>query len=284
MIKIIIDSASDIDKVEAENLGVILVPMEIRFGEKSYLDGIEINKKEFFEKLIENSELPKTSQINPQTFLDTYEQVVKNNDKAIVITISSKLSGTYNNAKLAAKQYPNDIFVIDSLTAAAGEKILCLYALELISKNLEINEIIKLLEEKKKQITIIAMLNTLKYLKKGGRISSFTAIAGEILFIKPVIGVINGEVKLLGKASGSKKAGNLLSKLANEKGIDFDLPYCAIYSGLSDNTVKKYIEDNSSLWQNNTTNIPIYMIGSTIGTHIGPDAIGVAFFQKQTNE
>lgn len=284
MIKLIIDSASDIDKSEADKLGIHLVPMEVRFGDKTFLDGYEITKTEFFEKLIESIELPKTSQINPQTFEDEYEKIIADGDQAIVITISSKLSGTYSNAKKAAKNYNGKIFVVDSLNAATGERILCQYALQLISQNFEIEEIVKRLEEKKKQIVVIAMLNTLKYLKKGGRISTVTAIAGEMLLIKPVIGIVNGEVKLLGKAVGSKKAGNLLTKIATEKGIDFSMPYGAIYSGLSDQLVKKYIEDNKVLWEGKSDNIPIYMIGSTIGTHIGPDAVGVAFFQENKSK
>jgi len=280
MIKIIIDSASDIDGAEAEKSGLILIPMEIRFEKNNFFDGVDITKTEFFEKLIESAELPKTSQINPQRFEDEFEKIAANGDSAIVITISSKLSGTYSNAKKAAQNYKGKIFVIDSLSAAAGERILCEYARKLISRNLNIEEIVGLLEEKKKQIVIVAMLSTLKYLKKGGRISAISALAGEMLMIKPVIGVINGEVKLLGKAVGSKKGGNLLTKLTAENGIDFQMPYSAIYSGLSDRLIKKYIEDSKELWEGKTDRVPVYMIGSTIGAHIGPDAIGVAFFRE----
>ena len=125
------------------------------------------------------------------------------------------------------------------------------------------------------------MLDTLKYLRKGGRISALVAFAGEIMSIKPVIAVKNGEVKLVGKAIGSKKAGNLLNKLVNEKGIDFDMPYCVAWSGLDTKLLDKYVADSESLWKHATNEIPKYAIGSTIGTHIGPNAIGVAFFSKE---
>ena len=98
--------------------------------------------------------------------------------------------------------------------------------------------------------------------------------------IKPVITVKNGEVKLVGKAIGSKRASNVLNKLVLDKGIDFDMPYCVAWSGLSDQLLEKYINDSESLWKGQTENIPKYQIGSTIGTHVGPNAIGVAFFEK----
>lgn len=280
MVKIIVDSASDIEIDEAKKMGVELVPMVVRFGEEEFLDGVNIPKKVFFEKLIESNELPRTSLINTITFEEVFENAVKNGDDVIVITISSKLSGTYNSAKEASKKFKDKVFVIDSLSATAGERVLCDLAIRYVKEGKSAQEIVKILEEKKKKIQIIAMLDTLKYLKKGGRISSLVAFAGEMLMVKPVVSVVNGEVKLVGKAMGSKKANNLLTKLVNEKGVDFSMPHYALYSGLSDDLVKKYIEDSKVLWQDNASSIPIYMIGATVGTHIGPGAIGVVFFEK----
>lgn len=152
-------------------------------------------------------------------------------------------------------------------------------------------EIVEKLEEKKKKVQIIAVVDTLKYLRKGGRISSVVAFAGEIFSIKPVISVINGEVKLVGKAIGSKKGNNLLMKLVEKcGGINFDMPYGLIYSGLNDEYLQKYLQDSKALWKDHIKDvkkIPSYMIGSTIGTHIGPNAIGVAFYaleKEKTND
>lgn len=124
-------------------------------------------------------------------------------------------------------------------------------------------------------------MDTLKYLRKGGRISSVTAFAGEMLSIKPVISVVKGEVKLIGKAIGSKKGNNLLNQLVNRCGINFSMPYALAYSGLNDEYLKKYLNDSEHLWKGKTDNIPSYMIGSTIGTHVGPGAIAVAFFGEK---
>lgn len=279
--KIIIDSASDITKEEADKMGVILLPMHIRFEDEEYLDGYNITKLQFFEKLIENSTLPKTSQINPETFKEEFEKVVVSGDEAVVITISSKLSGTYSSAVKASAEYKDKIFVVDSLNASLGEHILFDYAYKLLKENKSAKEIAVALNSAKKRLNLLAMLDTLKYLRKGGRISALVAFAGELMSIKPVISVVNGEVKLVGKAMGSKKAGNLLNKLVTNKGIDFDMPYCVAWSGLSSDLLEKYIKDSAPLWQDHTDNIPRYAIGSTIGTHVGPNAIGVAFFEKE---
>ena len=280
-IKLIIDSASDISQDEANKLGIVLVPLEVRFNDDCYLDGVNITPKQFYEKLIENTELPKTSQINPFTFEEEYEKIVSGGDIAVVITISSKLSGTYRSACEAAKNYEGKVFVVDSLNACIGERLLGEYALRLISQGLSAEQVVNKLNEEKSKINVMAVLDTLKYLRKGGRISAVTAFAGEMFSIKPVVGVIGGEVKMVGKAIGSKKGNNLLNTLVEKKGgIDFDMPYGVVWSGIDDTVLKKYVADSAHLWEGYTDNVPAYMIGSTIGTHVGPGAVGVAFFEK----
>ena len=279
--KIIIDSASDITKEEADQLGIVLIPMEIRFEDEEFLDGYNITKKEFFEKLIESSTLPKTSQINPTKFEEEFKKVVDNGDEAVCITISSKLSGTYNNAVKASNEFKDKIFVVDSLNACLGEHILFDYAYRLLKQNLSAKEIAQKLDKAKGRLHVLAMLDTLKYLRKGGRISAITAFAGELMSIKPVVAIKGGEVKLVGKAMGSKKAGNLLNTLVQEKGINPDMPYCVAWSGLDTTLLEKYIKDSEPLWKGKIEKIARYPIGSTIGTHIGPNAIAVAFFEKE---
>ncbi len=283
-IKIVIDSASDIDLKEAEALGVTLIPMEIQFGDEKYEDGVNLTHEQFFEKLIESAELPKTSQINPYTFEEKFAPLVEEGHEVIAITISSKLSGTFRNAQTAAKKFGNQVTAVDSLNASIGERLLCQYALRLIEDGKSAQEIVSLLNEAKKKINLIAVLDTLKYLKKGGRIGALTAFAGEMLSIKPVIGIIDGAVKLIGKAIGSKKGNNLLNTLVREKGIDFTMPYGVIWSGLDDSMLLKYLKDSEHLWRYQTDSVPSYPIGSTIGTHIGPGGIGVAFFAEGRGE
>lgn len=279
-VKILVDSASDIDAEEAKELGVELLSMEVEIEGKKYMDGVELTHRQFFEKLIESSELPRTSQINPFRFEEKFAELTEQGHDVVAITISSKLSGTYSGAASAAKKFSGRVFAVDSLNASLGEKILCRYALELAGKGASAQEIASELEKARRRINVLARLDTLHYLKKGGRISAITAIAGQMLSVKPVIGIVGGEVKMVGKAIGSKKGNNLLNSLVEKKGVDFGMPFLVAYSGLSDIVLNKYIEDSRHLWEQGTNSIPVSPIGSTIGTHIGPGAIGVAFFEQ----
>ena len=280
MIKILVDSGCDTEKDQAQSLGITVLPFSVRFGDEEYLDGFTLSHEQFFEKLIENAELPQTSQINQFTFEEKFSSLTADGSDVIAITISSKLSGTYSSAVKAAKKFSGKVFVIDSLNACIGERILLDYAIRLVDEgNLTTSQIADELNAKKVKIQLLAVLDTLKYLRKGGRISSVAAVAGEMLSIKPVISVVGGEVKLVGKAIGSRKGNNLLNQLvAKCGGIDFSMPYVLGYSGLSDAFLKKYITDSANLWKGKAESIPYYLIGSTIGTHVGPNAIAVAFF------
>lgn len=281
MIKLLVDSASDVDLKEAEGAGVYLIPISVRFGDEEYQDGINLTHREFFEKLIESDELPQTSQINEAAFAEKFESLTADGSEVIAITLSSGLSGTYNSAVRAAKNF-NGVYAVDSLNACIGERILLQYAMRLVKEGvLSAAEIVAELDKSKHKIQLLAVLDTLQYLKKGGRISSVAAFAGELLSIKPVVSVVGGEVRLAGKAMGSKKGNNLLTQLVDKcGGIDFSMPYALGYSGLSDAYLQKYLRDSEKLWKDNTDSVPAYMIGSTIGTHVGPGAIAVAFFAK----
>lgn len=280
-VKLMVDSATDINQTEAKKLGITMMPMQVRFKNEEFLDGVNLTPSEFYQKLIKDKELPKTSLVNQYQWEEVFKKSTEDGSELVVITISSKLSGTYQNAVEAAKQFEGKVFVIDSLNACIGERLLSQYALMLIKQGKSGSEIAKELEEKKSKIKLMAVIDTLKFLKKGGRISATTAFVGEVLGIKPVIGVIDGEVKVIGKAKGLKKGGELLNSLVKEcGGINFEMPYGLIYSGTSDSNLQKYKEDGAYLWQNSNAEIPTYQIGCTIGTHVGPGAIGIAFFEK----
>lgn len=280
-IRFIIDSASDILPDEAKALGIIHIPLTIRFGTEEFADSVTLSHKAFYEMLIESDVLPTTSQIAPAVFSDAYAQVVSQGDTAVVITLSSKLSGTYQSAVIAAQDYPGQVFVVDSENVTIGQRILIQRGLALRDAGLDAAQIVEALNTEKKQIRLLALLDTLEYLKKGGRISAATAFAGGILSIKPVIAVENGEVALVGKARGSKNGNNFLRDMVVKcGGIDYRRPYALAYSGLSDVLLRKYIEDCQSLWAGHTDTLPISTVGCAIGTHAGPGAIAVAFFEN----
>lgn len=279
-ITIITDSASDIS--QNNNKGVTVLPMTITFGEENYEDGVSLTPDNFYMKLIESSALPKTSQVSPYAFGQAYENSLKSADYVIVITLSSKLSGTYQSACIAADDYDGRVFVIDSENVTVGEQILVDYALSLIDKGIEVNTIVSQLNTMKKRIRLVALLDTLEYLKKGGRISSGAAFLGNVLSIKPVIAIVDGEVSFLGKARGSKQGNNfLIQQVDTYGGIDYSLPVLLGYTGCSTVLMDKYIKDSSSLWEGRIPVPDIIQVGSTIGTHIGPGGIAVAFFSKE---
>lgn len=281
-IRIICDSASDITKEMAQKWNVTVLPIKTIFGEQEYLDGVNMTHQEFFEKLIETDELPTTSQIAPYEYEQVFKEIVEAGDTAICITLSSKLSGCNQSAHIAGDEYPENIFIVDSENVCVGEQILVELAVKLRDEGKSAREITEILNKEKKNIRLIALLDTLEYLKKGGRISGAAAFAGTLLSIKPVIGVENGEVTMLGKARGSKNANNMLmSLIEKEGGINFDKPYSLAYSGLSDQLLQKYIVDSARIYEGKTDQLPICTIGSTIGTHAGPGAIAAAFFVKE---
>ena len=234
----------------------------------------------FYEKLVESDVIPTTSQATPMAFEPYFEKVKEDGDSAVVIVLSSILSGTYQSATIAAENYDN-IYVVDSTSTTIGQGILVEYALSLVDKGMTAKEIADELNNIKDKLIVVAMLDTLEYLKKGGRISAAVAFAGGILNIKPVVSIDHGEIKMLGQARGSKQANNLLvQEIEKAGGVDFTKPVLLGYSGLSDILLKKYIEDSKDLWSHAKQNLNVSQIGAVIGTHAGPGAVAVAFFKK----
>lgn len=276
-VNIIVDSTADITEDVKERLTV--VPLTLRFGDEEYIEGVTIQKKEFYQKLIESDVLPKTSQAAPADFEDVFEKIVAAGESAVVITLSSKLSGTWQSAMIAAREYEDSVYVVDSRSVAIGAAILAKLALRLVDEGMEAREIAERLEKEREKICLIAMLDTLEYLKKGGRISAAAAFAGGVLSIKPVVCIRDGEIVILGKARGSKQGNNLLvSEIRKTGGIDFTKPILLGYTGLDDTLLQKYIEDSKALWEEGISSLETTMIGSVIGTHAGPGAVAVAFF------
>lgn len=280
-VHIITDSASDITQAEAAEWGISLTPLTTVFSDTSYRDGIDITSEEFFEKLIESDDLPTTSQVTPGAYMELYDAAQAKGDEVLCITLSSELSGCYQSALIAQASYGDSVVVVDSLNATLGQKILVRRAIELRDQGLSAQEIADIIEVEKTRIKLIALVDTLEYLCKGGRLSKTAAIAGTLLSIKPVIAVEEGKVVVLGKARGSKNGANYLNKLVGEAGINFDMPFSLAFSGLSDAMLRKYAKDSAHLYEGRSLeDLPVCKIGSTIGTHVGPGAIAVAYFEK----
>lgn len=278
-LKIICDSAADIGQSEMN--GVFVAPMSVSFGNVTYQDGVDLTHDRFYEMLVESDSLPTTGQVTPYGFTQVLESALGERDEAVVMTVSSKLSGTYQSACVAAGEYGDRVRVIDTLNVSLGERILVELANHLVAAGSGLDEVVTTIEGSRGDVQMVALLDTLEYLRKGGRVSGLAGALGAMLSIKPVLACQNGEMILLGKARGSKNGRNLLNEqIEAAGGVDFSLPLAVGYSGMSSALLDKYIRDSRSLWKDHVDELPTVSIGATIGTHAGPNGIAVAFFAK----
>lgn len=279
-IRIITDSASDMTPAEHPALRVL--PLSVTFGTDVYMDGVDIDHQRFYEMLVERDELPKTGQVNPYAFSQAIAEAREAGDEAVIITVGAKLSGTNQSARTALAEAPGgDVYVVDSNNVTLGERVLVEYALRLVNEGRSAAQIAAAVEAVRDRVVVIGLLETLEYLVRGGRLSAAAGAVGTLLNVKPVVAVEDGLIVQLGKARGSKNGRNLLNqKVEKAGGIDFSMPLALGYTGLSDAVLKKYIEDSAALWAGHTEGeLPVHTIGATIGTHVGPGAVAVAFFQ-----
>lgn len=279
-VKIIVDSASDIKVSFAEQQNIGFAPLRTILAGTEYRDGIDIVPDEFFEKLEANREVARTSQVNVSEFAAMFEEAVRAGDDVIVITISSGLSGTCQSALVAAQDYPGRVYVIDSLSATAGEQVLIEQAIRRRDEGWTAAQIFEELDEMRKKARLFVTLETLEYLKRGGRISKTSAAVGGLLNIKPIL-TLNGEGKLetVGKARGVKMSHKMMNdSIRAAGGIDFRYPVVLTYAGdLADGAVTNYLEDSRDIFGDHIDQLTIGQLGCVIGTHSGPGAIVVSF-------
>lgn len=286
-VRIITDSASDItreDVAAAGNPALGVLPLSVTFGNTTYEDGVNLSHQRFYELLVEGDDLPMTGQVNPYAFERAIGEARAAGDEVIVITLSGKLSGTNASANTAAASFDSGVYVVDSKNVTVGERVLVDYALRLVGEGLSAVDIATALEQAREDIYVVGLLDTLEYLRRGGRIPASAAALGKLLSIKPVITIEDGAVELLGKARGSKNGRNLLTQqVETAGGIDFAMPIALGYAGLDDALLRKYIEDSRHIWEDHIAleDLPVHSVGATIGTHVGPGAIALAFFKQR---
>ena len=278
-IRIITDSASDISQELAAKWNITVIPLKVRFGEEEFLDGVTLPVRQFYERLVESDEIPKTSQITPYEYGQVFREFVDRGDSVICFCLSSGVSGSYQSACAAAAEFGDWVYVVDTRQFCISQYIIVERAVRLRDQGLPAQQIYETILKELPDAHVIAIFNTLEYLKLGGRISSISAFAGGLLSIKPVLTIEDGVVKILGKARGSRNGNNMLTEFIEKTGgIDFDMPYCSGFTGFSDETLQKYLKDSAFLYEGKADSIPVANVGATIGTYAGPGAIAVAFF------
>lgn len=278
-VKIVTDSGSDLSQERAKELGIRVIPLNFRFGNEEYLDGVTMSPKEFYDRMAAEEELPKTSQISPYRYKEVFEEEAADGSDVLYVCISSGVSGTIQSASLAAREIDSTVRVFDSRHFCSSEGLLAEYAKRLSDQGLSIDEIYEKLEAARDKVRIIAVFDTLENLKKGGRISSAEAFIGEALSIKPLITITDGQVENLGKVRGMHKGMKAMREyILKEGGIDLSMPCAFAYSGDDDSNISRFIENNKDLYGD--LEVPISYVGATVGTYAGAGAFATAYFVK----
>lgn len=278
MIRIVVDSSADYSMEELKAKNIEQISLIINVGDKSYRGGLDITPDELYEMLISGEAFPTTSQPSPQDFLDIFEDAQEKGDSVIYITLSSALSGTFQTANMTKNMIDySEIHIIDSLAATHIIRILADYACKLRDEGKNAAEIAQAVKELQPRVKVIAGLDTLEYLFKGGRLNKATAVIGELTNLKPIITISDeGTISVIGKCIGRNKALAFITKALSDKTLDPNFPVYSLYAYGTENTEKleQKLESMGIFCESRV------QIGSTIGTHIGPGAFAVVFVEK----
>ncbi|WAM33415.1 DegV family protein [Caldicellulosiruptor morganii] len=278
-VTIVTDSTADLSPRMYEEFGIKMVPLTVYFGEEAYKDWLEIDPVGFYQKLKSVSELPRTSQPGPQQFLEVFKAELEKGNEVVSIHLSAKLSGTYNSACIARDMLDSSkIFVIDGKTASIGTGILAVIAKRLADEGKSAREIAEIIEQKTKTIRHLFAVETLEYLKKGGRISPAKATLGNILNIKPILHLVDGVVEPFDKVRGMKRALPRIIEEVKSKRLDLTKQLCGLsYAGSLDEA-QEYVDlIKSELMPGE---LIVTQIGSVIGTYVGPGTVAFIFFEE----
>lgn len=277
MVQIITDSAADFEPYELEKMNVRCVPFSVTFGNEEYKENINLTKQQFYTLLKEKNDFPNTSQPSPHSFESIMKNMKNSGCEAVVISLSSALSGAYQSAVLAKNQLEYDeCYIIDSLTASGGERILVEQAVKLRDAGKSASEIACFLETLRSRISLYACIDSLDYLYKGGRISRAACTIASVAHIKPIIHVLrDGSIDMAAKSLGIKRTMDFIKKILDKYPPDKDFPFYVLYTGN-----KKCGKILAEYFEKTDYEIPdanIIDVGAAIGSHIGPNAFGIAY-------
>lgn len=276
MVKIITDSASDFEPNELKELMIDCIPLSVNFGDEEYKDNVTISKDEFFDKLKNTTETVKTSQPSLHDIVEEFEVAEHSKDGGVAIFMSSKISGTANTAQIACDMIGcKNVYVIDSLTTSAGQKLLVEYAVKLRRQEKNSKEIYEEIERIKTKISLLACLDTLEYLHNGGRVSQTKAMLTTVARIKPVIRLSGGNVELLAKSFNIKRGIKSLAERLEREELNPHFPVYVMYSD-NESLANDLTSDIKRLLPN-VHSVETVKVGAVIGSHIGTNACGIAF-------
>ncbi|SBW11594.1 conserved hypothetical protein [uncultured Eubacteriales bacterium] len=279
MIRIITDSTCDLRPARREALGIDVVPLLVHFGEEVFQDGVDITNEEFYHRLSQAEKLPTTSQVNPETFAALFQSYVDQGDQVVGIFLSSAMSGTCQSALIAKDMVDaGEIHIVDSHTVTFALGLLVEVAAALREQGCTAAEIAGEIAALAGRVRLLAVVDTLKYLKMGGRINAATAVVGGLLGISPIITIENGLVEAVGKARGRKGAFQWMAGFLEKERPDLSLPVSFGSSNAPD-----AMAECKAFFSEAVAGAQILEsdIGSVVGTHAGPGATGIVFFVKE---
>lgn len=279
-IRLITDSTADLPASMVEQYNIRVLPLTVRFGDQQYKDKEELGSQGFYEKLSQAEELPTTSQIPPETFIQAFQEEIHKGNQIIGIFISSQASGTFQSANIAKAEFPDaNIILIDSMMLCMGMGLLVITVARMLQEGKTIEEILAKVEQLKGKIEHLFCVDTLKYLRKGGRIKASTAILGEVLNIKPILNVEDGITQTIGKVRGSKKIipyyVNHIKQTIDIENTKFMSVCHAVQPELAEKMIQKIREEINFQGE-----IIESEVGAVIGTHSGPGVLAVFYVKK----
>ena len=276
MIRIITDSAADLESAEYARLQVTCIPLTVMFGDDEYQETVDLSKDRFYRLLEGSGHAPKTAQASPQILLELFEDAVAHGDEAIYITLSSRLSGTYQNACMIRDEVGSDrCHVLDGRNATGGQRILVEYAAKLRDEGHTAAEIVEMVGGLRDRIVLYACMDTMEYLYRGGRISHTAYTLGSLAQIKPIIKVQGGRVEVPTKAMGMRKGMDFLCKRLDVYKPSAEFPFYVMYTDVRAN--------GELLAERLGMDIPperIINVGAAIGSHVGPNACGLVYVSE----
>lgn len=278
-VRIITDSTSDISLEQAEKMGITIVGLKVIFGDKEYREGIEISMEGFYDKLMEADKLPTTSQPSPDDFLDHFIQAKEAGDSVVVILIAGKLSGTFQSATIAREMAEySPVYIIDSLTTITGLRLLVDQAVKMRDQGADAVHIADKIESLKEKVVLLALVDTLEYLHKGGRLSKSSAILGTLLKFKPIITLKDAAIGVVDKERGTNKGIARVLEAIDEFGaIDQNYP---VYFGFTAENSKTLVLQEKVIEKYALHNTKMFPVGCVVGTHVGPGACVITYIKQ----
>ena len=273
---IVTDSVSDISPKIAKELKIKVVPLTVIFGTDQFLDGVELSNSEFFQKLETDPNHPSTSQPSPEAFVKTYEKLLKEGYEILSVHVSAKLSGTINSAEQAIKSLDtNKIKIVDTGTASMAQGLVAMSAARAAKSAKSLDELADMAETTAKKTNVYVAMDTMEFLKRGGRIGKARAMLGSILNIKPIITTDNGEIVPHSRARTIKKA---ISSMINDMGDKDQIVEVAVLHSTTPDLAKDVLTQIDAQNLNNPGTIT--EIGPVVGTHAGPGCLAIAYTTK----